>query len=376
MPPKNRRKKASQKKKPHDAAKESQAERQAELEKKMMAETPQVSETEKVEAARYKALGNAALATSPRDAVKHYTAAIDIDASDHVFWSNRSAAYLSLGNTKAATYDAEQCVQLNAEWPKGYSRLGAAMFAAGEFQKAINAFTTGLGLDASNESMKQMLANAEKRLSDGEAPSSSGGGGGAAVTMLEPEPQPEPAVGPGGYTPGDKVLVSGLKGAAQHNGKDASIVSFDAAKGRWVVKLSTGENIALKPENISPPAAQGQVDEIKACNKVIGIDLGTTNSCVGVWIDDEVVILTSQEGRKTVPSFVSFDGDRRYVGDEAKAMQTRNIANTVYDAKRCVGHNGASLSTCVAPSPPAVLTLMCPCPQHYWHANVQRGCSS
>eukprot|EP01048_Picozoa_sp_COSAG05_P030142 COSAG05_NODE_10311_length_572_cov_1.543340_1_plen_80_part_10 len=80
MPPKNRKKK-SQKKKPQDAAKESQAERQAALEKKMMEQTPQVSETEKVEAARHKALGNAALASSPRDAVKHYTAAIDIDAS-------------------------------------------------------------------------------------------------------------------------------------------------------------------------------------------------------------------------------------------------------------------------------------------------------
>ena len=72
-------------------------------------------------------------------------------------------------------------------------------------------------------------------------------------------------------------------------------------------------------------------------SRVIGIDLGTTNSCVGVWKDEEVHILTSPEGRKTVPSFVSFDGERRLVGDEAKAMQTRNIENTIYDAKRIIG---------------------------------------
>lgn len=70
---------------------------------------------------------------------------------------------------------------------------------------------------------------------------------------------------------------------------------------------------------------------------MIGIDLGTTNSCVGVWVDDEVHILTSPEGRKTVPSFVAFDGDSRLVGDEAKAQQTRNIANTIYDVKRIIG---------------------------------------
>ena len=45
---------------------------------------------------------------------------------------------------------------------------------------------------------------------------------------------------------------------------------------------------------------------------------------------DQVHILTSPEGRKTVPSFVAFDGAQYLVGDEAKAQQTRNIANTVY----------------------------------------------
>jgi actin-like ATPase involved in cell morphogenesis len=135
---------------------------------------------------------------------------------------------------------------------------------------------------------------------------------------------------------GTTVTVEGLTGAAQHNGKEAVVQSFEKAKGRYVVKLSTGETVALKPDNLKVEAT-GVVEEVKKSSKVIGIDLGTTNSCVGVWIDDEVQILTSPEGRKTVPSFVAFDGDRRLVGDEAKAMQTRNIANTVYDAKRIIG---------------------------------------
>ena len=135
---------------------------------------------------------------------------------------------------------------------------------------------------------------------------------------------------------GTVVTVEGLVGAAEHNGKEATVQSFEKAKGRYVVLLTSGESVALKPENLKVgDPADG--DLIKVSTKVIGIDLGTTNSCVGVWINDEVQILTSGEGRKTVPSFVAFDGDRRVVGDEAKSMQTRNIANTVYDAKRIIG---------------------------------------
>jgi molecular chaperone DnaK (HSP70) len=72
---------------------------------------------------------------------------------------------------------------------------------------------------------------------------------------------------------------------------------------------------------------------------VIGIDLGTTYSCVGVWKGDGVVILENNDGQKTIPSYVCFDpaSGERYTGHAAKNQSTRFPTNTLYDVKRIIG---------------------------------------
>lgn len=74
--------------------------------------------------------------------------------------------------------------------------------------------------------------------------------------------------------------------------------------------------------------------------KIIGIDLGTTNSCVAVLEGNDPVVIPNSEGRNTTPSIVAFvDGGERKVGDPAKRQAITNPTRTVFSIKRFMGES-------------------------------------
>uniref|UniRef100_A0A8C9Z6Z8 Stress-induced phosphoprotein 1 n=1 Tax=Sander lucioperca TaxID=283035 RepID=A0A8C9Z6Z8_SANLU len=111
--------------------------------------------------------GNKALSAGNIDeAVRCYTEALALDGSNHVLFSNRSAAYAKKGNYENALQDACQTIKIKPDWGKGYSRKAAALEFLGRLEDAKTTYHEGLRQEPSNQQLKEGLQNIEARLAE------------------------------------------------------------------------------------------------------------------------------------------------------------------------------------------------------------------
>jgi hypothetical protein len=116
-------------------------------------------------AAAQKEAGNAAYAAKKfAKAVECYSRAIELDPSQHVFYSNRSGVLLDLGRNEEALRDARVCVEKAPGWAKGYFRLGSALEAVGQLPQALEAFDSGLREEEGNADLARARERLAKRI--------------------------------------------------------------------------------------------------------------------------------------------------------------------------------------------------------------------
>ena len=220
--------------------------------------------------AEHKNKGNSAFAAGRHaEAITSFSAAITLDPTNPVLYSNRAAAYTALGKKEPhllhkAVSDAKMSVRLQPDFVKGYARQGTALCMLKQYQEAVQCYAAGLSKDPSSRLLLEGLQQAQKFVAEKAQSSRDDGEVGADAT--------------------------------------------DAASA----------------------AAAGDV--------VIGIDLGTTYSCVGVWQGKGVTMIPNERGSLTSPSWVCFsDTGKRFVGQAAKNNAARFPSSTIFDVKRIIG---------------------------------------
>lgn len=131
-----------------------------------------MSESESLTSEQWKTKGNAAFSNCDYDkAIQYFTCAISQDPSNHLLYSNRSAAYCSAKNYLKALEDADQCISIDSSWSKGYSRKGAALFGLERFDEAKRVYEKGIQLDPNNSQLKKGLSDVISELESFKKPS-------------------------------------------------------------------------------------------------------------------------------------------------------------------------------------------------------------
>jgi tetratricopeptide (TPR) repeat protein len=115
-----------------------------------------------VSAEESKSLGNTALKEGRlQAAVDHYGDAIKQDPANHIYYSNRSAAFTKLEEYRSACADGQKCIELKPNWVRGHSRKACALHLDGQYEEAILAYKAGLSVGAGDPGLQLGLRKAQ-----------------------------------------------------------------------------------------------------------------------------------------------------------------------------------------------------------------------
>lgn len=96
-----------------------------------------------------------------------FSKAIELDSTNHVLYSNRSACYASQKDYKKALEDGEKTVELKPDWAKGYGRKAAALFGLSRYPDAIDVYEAGLKLEPTNTQLQKGLQESRQAMDKG-----------------------------------------------------------------------------------------------------------------------------------------------------------------------------------------------------------------
>ena len=194
--------------------------------------------------AQFKAEGNKAL-TEKRfdDAITHYTSAIELAPTEHTYYSNRSAAYLSKGDAEAALLDAQKCTELQPTFAKGHGRVGAAYHKMQRYEEAAEAYEAGLMVCPGDSALQAGLAEVVKLRDAEPAGDGAGGLGGLFGPNMIAKLAGHPKFGPKLADPQFQMKLSMMKSNPQMMMQDPEMMEvLTAILGVSGMGMDTGDD--------------------------------------------------------------------------------------------------------------------------------------